>query len=63
MIESPTGQAQFTKRAGVDELVPGLIAFRNPHNKFVILELHYSADPAKRSAGLEADGECRCHSQ
>lgn len=50
MIESPTGQAQFTKRGDVDELVPGLVAFRNPNNKFVILELHYSADPGKRSA-------------
>lgn len=49
MVESPTGQAQFTKRSGVDELVPGLIAFRNPRNKFVILELHYSADPVKQS--------------
>lgn len=49
MIESPSGRAQFTKRGGVDELVPGFIAFRNPRNKFVVLELHYSADPAKQS--------------
>lgn len=41
--------AQWTKRTDVDQLVEGVNVFRNPRNKFVVMEVHYTADPRKRS--------------
>ena len=46
---TPPETAQYTKRTDVEQIAYGVHCFHNPTNKFYVMEVHYSADPKKRS--------------